>query len=54
MRYKVMPVDLPDDHPNWPNERVYKILDLKNNELSFGCYVDIEIANSVCEQKNNQ
>ena len=52
MRYVVLEVDLPDDHPNWPNERVYKILDLKTNNTSFSCFTKREIAERVAQKKN--
>lgn len=52
IRYVVIPVDLPDDHPHWPNERVHYIKDTKTGTQSFSCYKSKEQAEQVAGKKN--
>lgn len=53
MRYIVIAVDLDDDHPLWPNERVYKIKDTKTGEVGYGCYKEMSHAELRAKKKND-
>lgn len=54
MRYIVITEDTPKDHPMFPNERLYKIKDLKTGEKSMGAYKKLSLAEEVCREKNEE
>jgi len=67
-RFVVETVDLPDDHPCWPNARVYKLRDTKVQKIRKGthhqgktdkmlaisltCYTSPEEAQGYADRKN--
>ena len=52
IRYIVVFEDLSEDHPNWPNERVYYVKDTKTGLKSMSCYKVENKAQEVADQKN--
>ena len=52
MRYLVQRIVLDKDHPCWPNEEVFKLLDRNTGHVSFGCYTTLEVAQGVADRKN--
>jgi len=53
LRYVVTPIDLADDHPLWPNERVYALTDSKTGEhVSLARYMKKGVAQEIAKKKN--
>lgn len=52
IRYIVIDIKPDPHHPNWPNEQLFKIKDLKTGNILYGCYTKREIAESIAVSKN--
>lgn len=53
MRYILLGIDLDVLHPLWPHERVYKWKDVKTGWISYGCWINKEIAEEIVKRKND-
>ena len=54
MRYIVEPVKLSSDHPLWPDETVYYVVDAITGKHSLGCYTNIDVALERVRTKNSE
>lgn len=53
MRYTMKEVTLSEDHPQWPNETVFKLMDTEMSRISLGCYTSKGLAEAIMDRKNH-
>ena len=51
MRYQIQRFKLDKDHPQWPNEQVYRIADNFTGYVSLSCYTTLESAEKMLDLK---
>lgn len=53
MRYVVVEETLRDDHPQWPNQVVYRLMDVQTGFRSLSFYTNQERAQFFCDRRNS-